>query len=140
MVKRRCRTLKQRTNLGRSIDVAIYLNGSPIGGQQGAIFQRQAQMINITNKINPEWQENLAGTKSWNITCSGVYVVNDTAFSLLEDAFMNNKEVEVSIDFGAQRMVGRALITDFPLSAVYNKEFKYSIKMLGTGPLTTQEG
>jgi hypothetical protein len=30
-----------------------------------------------------------------------VYVVNDTAFSLLENAFMNNKEVEVSIDFGA---------------------------------------
>lgn len=97
-------------------------------------------MINITNKINPEWQENLAGTKSWNITCSGVYVVNDSAFSLLENAFMNNKEVEVSIDFGAQKMIGKALITDFPLSAVYNKEFKYSIKILGTGPLMTQEG
>jgi hypothetical protein len=32
-------------------------------------------------------------------------------------------------------MIGKALITDFPLSAVYNKEFKYSIKILGTGPL-----
>ena len=96
-------------------------------------------MINITNKINPEWQENLAGTKSWNITCAGVYVVDDTGFSLLENAFMNNNEVEVSINFGTQKMIGKALITDFPLSAVYNKEFKYSIKMLGTGPLMSQE-
>ena len=92
-------------------------------------------MINITNKINPEWQENLAGTKSWNITCSGVYVVNDTAFSLLENAFMNNKEVEVSIDVPAHQWQA-----GFRYSYYYNKEFKYSIKILGTGPLMSQEG
>lgn len=96
---------------------------------------RQAQVINITNKINSEWSENLSGTKSWSLSCSGLYVVNDKSFALLEDAFMNNKPVEVSINVGSQQLKGNALITEFPLNAVFNKEFKYTLKLLGTGAL-----
>ena len=127
--------LNQRTNVGRSVDVVVSINNYPLGGQQGANLTRQAQVINITNKINDEWAENLAGVKSWSITCAGLYVVNDKSFSLLEDAFMNNKKVEVSINIGSQQLKGQAIITDFPLSAVFNKEFKYNLKLLGTGAL-----
>ena len=125
--------LNQRTNVGRSVDVVVSLNNYPLGGQQGANFMRQAQVINITNKINSEWSENLSGTKSWSLSCSGLYVVNDKSFALLEDAFMNNKPVEVSINVGSQQLKGNALITEFPLNAVFNKEFKYTLKLLGTG-------
>ena len=127
--------LNQRTNVGRSVDVVVSLNNYPLGGQQGASFMRQAQVINITNKINSEWSENLSGTKSWSLSCSGLYVVNDKSFALLEDAFMNNKPVEVSINVGSQQLTGNALITEFPLNAVFNKEFKYTLKLLGTGAL-----
>ena len=127
--------LTQRTNVGRSVDVVVSLNNYPLGGQQGANFMRQAQVINITNKINSEWSENLSGTKSWSLSCSGLYVVNDKSFALLEDAFMNNKPVEVSINVGSQQLKGNALITEFPLNAVFNKEFKYTLKLLGTGAL-----
>ena len=127
--------LNQRTNVGRSVDVVVSLNNYPLGGQQGANFMRQAQVINITNKINSEWSENLSGTKSWSLSCSGLYVVNDKSFALLEDAFMNNKPIEVSINVGSQQLKGNALITEFPLNAVFNKEFKYTLKLLGTGAL-----
>ena len=127
--------LNQRTNVGRSVDVGVSLNNYPLGGQQDANFMRQAQVINITNKINSEWSENLSGTKSWSLSCSGLYVVNDKSFALLEDAFMNNKPVEVSINVGSQQLKGNALITEFPLNAVFNKEFKYTLKLLGTGAL-----
>ena len=127
--------LNQRTNVGRSVDVVIYLNNYPLGGQQGANLVRQAQVIDITNKINAEWSESLSGTKSWSIVCTGLYIVNDKSFALLEDAFMNNKPVEVSINVGSQQLKGKALITEFPLSAVFNKEFKYNLRLLGTGAL-----
>lgn len=127
--------MNQRTNIGRSVDVVVSINNYPLGGQQGANLVRQAQVINITNRINGEWAENLAGVKSWSVVCSGLYVVNDKSFSLLEDAFMNNKKVEVSINVGSQQLKGQALITDFPLNAVFNKEFKYNLKLLGTGAL-----
>ena len=127
--------LNQRTNMGRSVDVVIYLNNYPLGGQQGANLVRQAQVIDITNKINAEWSESLSGIKSWSIVCTGLYIVNDKSFALLEDAFMNNKPVEVSINVGSQQLKGKALITEFPLSAVFNKEFKYNLRLLGTGAL-----
>lgn len=126
----------QRTNVGRSVDVALYINDIPLGGQQGAALTRQAQMIDITNKINSEWQENLAGTKSWTITCQGLYIVNDRSFNLLEEAFMNNKSIDVKINIGEHQLTGTALITDFPLSAIFNKEFKYNVRLLGTGALS----
>ena len=127
--------LNQRTNMGRSVDVVIYLNNYPLGGQQGANLVRQAQVIDITNKINAEWSESLSGIKSWSIVCTGLYIVNDNSFALLENAFMNNKPVEVSINVGSQQLRGKALITEFPLSAVFNKEFKYNLRLLGTGAL-----
>lgn len=122
-------------NVGRSIDTVISLNGVALGGQQGANLIRQAEAIDITNRINGEWSESLVGKKSWNIVCSGLYITNDKAFSLLENAFMNNEIVEVLISFGKTRLKGNALITDFPLNSVFNKEFKYNIKLLGTGAL-----
>ena len=122
-------------NVGRSIDTVIRLNGVALGGQQGANLIRQAEAIDITNRINGEWSESLVGKKSWNIVCSGLYITNDKAFSLLENAFMNNEIVEVLISFGKTHLKGNALITDFPLNSVFNKEFKYNIKLLGTGVL-----
>lgn len=126
------------SNVARSIDTIIRLNGVALGGQQGANLIRQTEAIDITNRINGEWAESLAGKKSWNIVCSGLYITNDRAFGLLEDAFMNNKAVEVLISFGLTKLKGNAIITDFPLSSVFNKEFKYNIKLLGTGALVPE--
>lgn len=126
------------SNVVRSIDTVISIDGTPVGGQQSANLVRQTEAIDITNRINGDWVENLAGKKSWNIICSGLYITTDKAFALLEDAFMNNKTVEVLISFGATKLKGNAIITDFPLSSVFNKEFKYNIKLLGTGALTPE--
>ena len=126
------------SNVARSIDTIIRLDGVALGGQQGANLIRQTEAIDITNRINGEWAESLAGKKSWNIVCSGLYITNDRAFGLLEDAFMNNKAVEVLISFGLTKLKGNAIITDFPLSSVFNKEFKYNIKLLGTGALVPE--
>ena len=126
------------SNVARSIDTVIRLNGVALGGQQGANLIRQTEAIDITNRINSDWAESLAGKKSWNIVCSGLYITNDRAFGLLEDVFMNNKTVEVLISFGSTKLKGNAIITDFPLSSVFNKEFKYNIKLLGTGALVPE--
>ena len=127
--------MEPRTNLGRSVDITLYIDGLPLGGQQSANLSRQSRLIDITNRINSDWEEALGGTKSWSVMCSGIYVINDEALALLEDAFMNNKSITVSLNTGFQRLQGHALITDFPLSAVFDKEFKYTLNLLGTGPL-----
>lgn len=125
----------QKNNVGQSVNVALFLDNIPLGGQMNATLNRQAEIIDITNKIDGDWAKNLTGKKNWNIQCSGLYIINDKSFDLLNEAFMNNLPIKASISIGTKRMIGEALITDFPVSAIFNKEFKYTLRLLGTGPL-----
>jgi predicted secreted protein len=126
-------------DVSRSVDVVISMNDKPLGAQTEATLNRSASAIEITNKINDEWEENLVGKKSWNIDCGGLYVVDNEALQILEQAFMKSEPITVKFGTASLQYSGKALITDFPLEAVYDEEFKYSLKLLGTGPLY-QEG
>lgn len=117
------------------IDVVLFVNDIPVAGQQNASFHRTMTPINITNKINADWQESIGGIKSWNISCDGMYVKNSKGFMALEEAFMNNTEIKVQIVLNNQKYEGQGLIINFPMSAMYNSQFKYTIKILGTGEL-----
>ena len=119
----------------KGIDVVLKINGKPVAGQQGAILNRSMSPIDITNKITGDWSESLAGTRTWRITCSGLFVVNAESLQALEEAFMNNTEVEVSVVVNGKNYFGRVLITDYPLSAIFNAQFKYNISLLGIGEL-----
>lgn len=123
----------------RGINVVIYLNGIPLAGQLGAILNQSASPIDITNKIDNEWAESIIGLKTWNISCDGLYILNSSSFEELINCFMNNKELTITIPFGNMSLTGQALITDFPLDARYSDELKYSVRLLGTGPLKENE-
>lgn len=118
------------------IDIVLYVNGKPVAGQQNAQLNRSMSPIDITNKINGDWQESLSGVRSWKIMCSGLYVVDAISLADLEDAFMNNEEIDVSISVSGKNYFGRALIIDFPVSSVFNAQFKYNLSLLGIGELS----
>ena len=121
------------------IDVVLRINGEPVAGQQNAILNRSMSPIDITNKINGEWKDSLGGTRTWRVKCSGMYVVNAESLQALEDAFMTNEEIDVSITFNGKNYFGQALITDYPVSAQYNAQFKYDISLLGIGELHDED-
>lgn len=117
------------------IDVVLRINGKPVAGQQNATLNRSMSPIDITNKINGEWKDSLGGVRTWRVRCSGMYVVNAESLQALEDAFMGNKEIDVSIRYNNKNYFGRALITDYPVSSYFNAECKYEILLLGVGEL-----
>ena len=123
-------------NVQSSVNIAVLVDNKLVGGHLGASLSRSASAIDITNKINGEWQNNLSGVKTWQITCNGLYIKDATGFSALEDAFMNNNSIKVQMTIGDTKWIGNAIVVDFPLSAVYNQQFKYSVKLLGDGELT----
>ena len=120
------------------IDIVIKINDKPIAGQRSAVLNQSMAPINITNKIKNEWHESLAGTKTWKVKCDGLYVLNAESLQALEDAFMENTELDVSIGLNGKNYFGRVLITDFPVSSIYNAQFKYSLTLLGTGELHSE--
>ena len=117
------------------IDVVLRINGKPVAGQQNATLNRSMSPIDITNKINGEWKDSLGGTRTWRVKCSGMYVVNAESLQALEDAFMSNEEIDVSIGYNNKNYFGRVLITDYPVSSYFNAECKYEISLLGVGEL-----
>ncbi len=119
----------------QGINVILKVDNKVVGGQRNIQLNRSSSAIDITNKIKSEWQENLQGLKTWGITCNGIYVVNSESLSLLEECFMESKDVEVTIIIGNKEYNGKAIITNFPLNATYDKQFKYSITLLGNGAL-----
>jgi predicted secreted protein len=90
--------MKEQTQKG--INVILYIDEAPVAGQLGAVLNRSMSPIDITNKINGEWSESLAGLRSWNIICNGIYIKNADSFSALEEAFMNNTKIKVSVSLG----------------------------------------
>lgn len=119
----------------QGIDVVLYFDGKPLGGQQNVQFNRSAQAIDITNQINGDWAQSLSGVKTWSITCNGIYIVDSPSFTLLEDCFMNNKDITVELRINNKSYIGNAIITDFPMNSGYNNTFKYQVKLLGNGEL-----
>ena len=117
------------------IDVVLKINDKPVAGQLNASLNRSMSPIDITNRINGDWKESLSGIHTWRVKCGGLYVVNAEGLQALEDAFLNNDEIDVSICFAHKNYFGRALITDFPVSSKYNVQFKYDVTLLGTGEL-----
>ena len=119
----------------RSIDVVLIADGAPVAGQQGAMLNRSMSPIDITNQITGSWKESLGGLMSWNISCNGMYIKDNAGLRALEQAFLENKEITVKILVGNIHYTGQALITNFPLNAIFNTQFKYTLSLLGTGEL-----
>ena len=65
-----------------------------------------------------------------------MFIKDDAAFTLLEDAFNAGTAITVSLTEGNKKYKGSALITSFPVAANYNDTYTYNIVLLGTGPLT----
>ena len=119
----------------QGINVILKIGDKFIGGQENISLNREAESIDITNKITGNWKEHLSGLKTWSISCQGVYLVNSEGYDLAEQAFLSNQEVDVIIEITDNKYQGKAIITSFPLSSGYSTQYKYQIKLLGNGAL-----
>ena len=124
---------KERPN--RGIDAIVYINDKPVGGQKNCVLNRMMTPINITNKITGEWSDSIAGLKSWNLTCQGMFIKDEESFDQLEQAFYNGEKVKVKMSDDNRSYEGEALIVNFPITATYNDTFAYSITFTGAGEL-----
>lgn len=127
------------SNVNKSIDVIIKSNDKILAGQQNAILSQQAAINDVTNRIILDWEESLAGVRSWQVNCGGLYVMNQVSLNELEQAFIDGTPVSASLTIDETLYEGECLITTFPLQATFNKGLTYSLVLIGTGPLSRVE-
>lgn len=122
-------------DIQKGIDVALKINDVYLGGQTDAELTISKTTIDITNKIDDEWEKMLPGNRSWEISCDGMYIKNDQSYRLLQNAFMNNEPIIALITLDDQNYTGSCIITNFPIKASYNNTYKYRVRLLGDGEL-----
>ena len=120
----------------KGIDFIVKVDGVAIGGQQGATLNRSKEVIETTSKDSNGWKEQIGGIKEWSIDADGLMVADDTGYQALEDAFMNDKQVSVSLATASGlKYEGHAIVTDFPIEAGFDDMATYSLTLEGNGSL-----
>lgn len=119
----------------KGFDVLIKVDNKIVGAQVNADLRRAATTSDISNLIALDWADSLVHLKNWSVQCSGAYVVDDEGLEALEDAFAKGAEVELQIESPSLKYNGKAVITNFPIGAMFNKEMTYQLTFAGKGEL-----
>lgn len=118
----------------------------PIGGQTGASINRNADTIEVTNKVSDGYREYVGGWKDWSIDCDAFVTLGDEGQTILEQYFAEGKAIEVSVRIGDDANVkgitykGMALITSLSTDLPQDDAVTYSLSLQGTGALTRTIG
>lgn len=118
----------------------------PIGGQTGATINRNAETVDVTNKVSEGYKEYVASWKDWSIDCDAFVTLGDEGQTELETYFAEGKAIDVSVRIGADENVkgvtytGKALITSLTTDLGQDDAVTYSLSLQGTGALDRTVG
>lgn len=132
----------------RGVDILILIDTSAtetpsytvVGGQRNATFSETSETIDTTSKDSNGNYEYDYGLYGWSISCDGLYVTDEAAWTKLKTAMRNKQTVTVRItESGTATEQGEALVTSRDVEAPYNAEATYTIELTGTGALSAAE-
>lgn len=107
-----------------------------VAKQRGASLKEKSDTIDVTSKDSNGNKEFEYGLYSWNVSCDGLFVVDDTAYEKLKTAMRDKVKVKLRIKEGTITEEGTALVTSRELEGPYEKDATYQVEFQGTGALT----
>ena len=125
-----------QANLG--LDLLIYINEDPIGGQRGASYEMSAESIDISTKTTGAWKAKIGGAKEWTAECEGVFFFEEAGFEAAKAAFRAGTPVQLKFSKRGEPTKGEqgnAIITSIAIDAPYDDAMTYSISFEGAGAL-----
>lgn len=108
-----------------------------VAGQRNATLNLSMSEVDTTSKDSGGWHEGLASIRSWSIDFDSLLIEDDAGLAELENAFMNQEQVQVQLATPAgYTYTGKATLTDFSYDMPYEGEATASGTLTGTGALT----
>lgn len=117
-----------------------------VGGQTNCTLNREAETISVTDKTSGGFTSSIAGLISWSVDCDGFVVLGDSAFDLVETAFMARKPIQIEIRVGADAetsgvtYTGEGYLVDLPLEFSMDDAVTYALSIEGASPLVKTKG
>ena len=134
--------------IGKDLIVSTTVDGAPkrIAGQRECSLSFDRDNIDITckNDWTPDsgevgygMKKSVTGFGSWKVSCGGLIVSGDTAFGILQQAYLNATTVMIQFSLGAdQSYQGECHITSLNSSGALGDAATYTAEFAGAGSLT----
>lgn len=117
-----------------------------VGGQTSCTLNRDAETIDTTDKTSGGFKTAMASLIGWSVDCDGFVVLGDTAFDLIETAFLGRQAIEIEIRIGADEnadgvtYTGEGYLVDLPLEFDQSDAVTYALSIEGASPLEKVKG
>lgn len=105
-------------------------NGTPIAVQKSCDIDVRCATIPVSSEAYGQWENNIAGRKSWSLTC------NTLVTALASNVSMVGQTVTISCNVGTDSVSGTALVTGWKVTGTIGNLAQAVATFLGTGPLT----
>jgi len=127
----------------RGLDVYLKVNtgtvGSPVwtkvGGQRGATITPGLSDIDVTDKDNEGWMDNLAGLRSFDVEFDAFLIEDDAGFLEVKKGFWERKDLHCQIITPAKTYTGLFRLTEMPMEAPHDDAASVSFTLKNIGPI-----
>ena len=120
------------------INFTLSLGGVPdiLGGQRNVTMNWSMETIDKTSRDSAMWYEYLAGLRGWTIDFDGLFLEDDSAEQVLEDAWIGQLTIAIILTTPAGNTYsGTCLLTAFSFTGPYSAESTATGTLQGTGEL-----
>jgi hypothetical protein len=115
-------------------------NWATIGQQRGLDHGRTTETADASHKGDNGWANVVITRIGWTLNCDGALDPADTVLQYLQTQWMAKAKIWVQFDpslAGGTKMEGRAVLTDFSLSAPDGDLITFTASFQGAGALST---
>ncbi|MGB8218647.1 MAG: phage tail tube protein [Candidatus Methanoperedens sp.] len=129
------------TNAIKGVDllIKVEISGSytSVAEQTNATLKLSKKLVTATSKDSYEWEENLQSTKNWQMDCDALLVEGDTARAYLENAYLNDLNISVTMKTPATTTgyYGDAVMSDLTYAGGTEDIATFKATLKGTGAL-----
>lgn len=107
-----------------------------VAGQRDATLNLNTAEFDATTKDSANWHEGLTGIRDWDISFNNLFGESDTGLAELENAFLNNEQVQIKLTTAANNTYdGTATLTNYAIGMPYNDVVTANGTLKGSGPL-----
>lgn len=118
-------------------DVRIYIGGKLVAGQQNCTLDLSSSTIDCSTKESGLYEEFEVAGLGWGISLDGLIPLEDEAFDMLEEAFLNTEIVQVHYGRKGKYRKANAIIESLSYNNAMKDKSKYSCSIKGCGAFET---
>ena len=113
--------------------VRIFIGGKMVAGQQNCTLDLSSSTIDCSTKESGLYEEFEVAGLGWSLNLDGLIPLEDDAFDMLEEAFLNTQIVEIHYGRTGKYKKGSGIIESVSYNNAMKDKSKYSCSIKGCG-------